>query len=53
MGTAAHMLLVDDDPQTRELLSGLLGKNGVDIAGNGGAMKRVLGEARMHLIVLD
>ncbi len=48
MRTAARILLVDDDRQTRELLSRFLGKNGVDVPGNAGAMKRVLEQTRIH-----
>ncbi|MGE0848469.1 MAG: response regulator [Hyphomicrobiaceae bacterium] len=55
MDDAAHILVVDDDREIRELLSRFLRKNGyrVDVAGNGRDMKRVLDGARIDLIILD
>lgn len=55
MDTAAHILVVDDDRDIRELLSRFLSKNGyrVDVAGNGRDMKRVLEASRIDLIILD
>jgi len=55
MDDAAHILVVDDDREIRDLLSRFLRKNGyrVDVAGNGRDMKRVLDGARIDLIILD
>lgn len=55
MDTAAHILVVDDDRDIRELLSRFLRKNGyrVDVAGNGRDMRRVLEASRIDLIILD
>lgn len=55
MSNAAHILVVDDDREIRELLSRFLRKNGyrVDVAADGNEMKRLLDAARIDLIVLD
>ena len=55
MSTAAHILVVDDDREIRDLLSRFLRKNGyrVDVAADGNDMKRVLEAARIDLIILD
>lgn len=55
MSTAAHILVVDDDREIRDLLSRFLRKNGyrVDVAADGNEMKRMLDAARIDLIVLD
>lgn len=51
----AHVLIVDDDPQIRLLLSRLLRSNlyRVSAAANGAEMKDVLASAPIDLIVLD
>jgi two-component system OmpR family response regulator len=50
-----HILIVDDDSEIRLLLSGFLQKNGfrISMAAEGRAMRRVLAEARIDLILLD
>ncbi len=55
MSTSAHILVVDDDREIRDLLSRFLRKNGyrVDVAADGNDMRRVLDGARIDLIVLD
>ncbi len=55
MSTAAHILVVDDDREIRDLLSRFLRKNGyrVDVAADGNEMKLLLENARIDLIVLD
>lgn len=55
MSTSAHILVVDDDREIRDLLSRFLRKNGyrVDVAADGNDMKRQLEAARIDLVVLD
>ena len=55
MTEAAHILVVDDDREIRTLLTEYLQKNGfrVTAVGEGKAMRRVLGEGHVDLIVLD
>jgi len=55
MDGAAHILIVDDDREIRDLLSRFLRKNGyrVDVAPDGHEMKRVLEGARIDLVILD
>ncbi|MDZ7752912.1 MAG: response regulator [Gammaproteobacteria bacterium] len=56
MSTAPdHILVVDDDPEIRQLLSTYLEKNGLRVttAADGPAMWRVLERSRVDLIVLD
>lgn len=55
MDSAAHILVVDDDREIRDLLSRFLRKNGyrVDVAADGHEMKRVLDGARIDLVILD
>ncbi len=55
MERSAHILVVDDDKEIRNLLSKFLTKNGlrVSLAGDGREMRRVLAEAKIDLIVLD
>ncbi|MFM9848061.1 MAG: response regulator [Hyphomicrobiaceae bacterium] len=55
MSTSAHILVVDDDREIRDLLSRFLRKNGyrVDVGADGSDMKRILEGARIDLIVLD
>ena len=50
-----HILVVDDDPDLRELLRIYLGANGfvVDVAGDGVAMHKVLARGMPDAIVLD
>jgi two-component system OmpR family response regulator len=55
MSNGAHILVVDDDHEIRTLLAEYLEKNGlhVSVARDGREMRRVLGRARVDLIVLD
>jgi two-component system, OmpR family, response regulator len=55
MTDAAHILVVDDDREIRTLLSDYLQKNGfrVTAVGDGKAMRRVLDQTLVNLIVLD
>ena len=55
MNTSAHILVVDDDREIRDLLDKFLGKHGyrVTTAADGREMKKVLGDARIDLVVLD
>jgi len=55
MDRSAHILVVDDDREIRNLLSKFLTKNGlrVSLAADGREMRRVLAEAKIDLIVLD
>ena len=55
MSVSAHILVVDDDREIRDLLSRFLRKNGyrVEVAADGNDMKGVLERARIDLIVLD
>ncbi|HET6970003.1 MAG TPA: response regulator [Phenylobacterium sp.] len=52
---ARHILVVDDDTQLREQISGYLAEYGyqVHVAGDAKAMDRVLGAAPIDLVVLD
>ena len=52
---APHILIIDDDPEIRNLLAGFLQKNGFRVTGGGDgrAMRRALAEARIDLILLD
>jgi two-component system phosphate regulon response regulator OmpR len=53
--SAAHILVVDDDPALCELLSDYLGESGyaVATAGDGNAMRRALARGMPDAIVLD
>jgi two-component system OmpR family response regulator len=55
MQGGAHILVVDDHREIRELVSRALAKEGfrVSTAGDGRAMHKVLDEARIDLILLD
>jgi two-component system OmpR family response regulator len=55
MDGGAHILVVDDDREIRDLLSRFLRKNGyrVDLAADGHEMRRVLESARIDLVILD
>jgi len=55
MSLSAHILVVDDDREIRDLLSRFLRKNGyrVEVAADGNDMKRLLEAARIDLVVLD
>ena len=50
-----RILIVDDDPELRELLRGYLGDNGyaVDAAADGAAMRRMMATAMPDLVILD
>ena len=50
-----RILIVDDDPELRELLRGYLGGNGfaVDVAGDGAAMRQRIAAAAPDLVILD
>ncbi len=52
---SSHLLIVDDDPEIRLLLTNFLQKNGfrVTAAAEGRAMRRALTEARIDLVLLD
>jgi len=55
MQGAAHILIVDDHREIRELVSRALAKEGfrVSAAADGRAMRKVLADGRIDLIVLD
>jgi len=55
MNTTAHILVVDDDREIRDLLDKFLGKHGyrVTTAADGREMKKVLADSRIDLVVLD
>ena len=55
MSSAAHILVVDDDREIRDLLSRFLRRNGyrVDVAADGNEMKHMLEGAGIDLIILD
>jgi two-component system OmpR family response regulator len=55
MSASAHVLIVDDDREIRDLLGRFLRKHGyrVDSAADGRAMMRLLEAGRFDLIVLD
>jgi DNA-binding response OmpR family regulator len=50
-----HILVVDDDPQIRGLLTEYLGENGlrVSAASNGQAMSQILADEAIDLVILD
>jgi two-component system OmpR family response regulator len=55
MSGAAHILIVDDDREIRDLLSRFLAKHGyrVSTAADGRAMHRALADAAVDLVILD
>jgi DNA-binding response OmpR family regulator len=55
MNPPSRILVVDDDPALRELLSAYLTDTGfvVDLAGDGAGMRRAIEQARPDAIVLD
>ena len=55
MNPSARILVVDDDPALRELLSAYLTDTGfvVDLAGDGAGMRRAIDAARPDAVVLD
>ena len=55
MHSEAHVLVVDDDQELRNLLSHFLRKHGlrVDVAASGGQMRRILGVTNIDLVILD
>jgi len=55
MNAAAHILVVDDHREIRDLVSRALSKEGfrVSAAANGRAMRKVMADGRIDLILLD
>ncbi len=55
MSTLTHILVVDDEPGIRELIQTYLGKEGyrVSAAENGEALRRVMAEETVDLVILD
>src|SRR5664280_3216905 len=55
MNAGPHILIVDDHREMRELVSRSLAKDGfrVSTAGDGNAMRKLLADARIDLILLD
>jgi two-component system OmpR family response regulator len=55
MTTGPHILVVDDHREIRELVSRILVKEGfrVSVAGDGTAMRKMLADSRIDLILLD
>src|SRR5450759_1858 len=55
MNSGSHILIVDDHREMRDLVSRALAKDGfrVSSAGDGKAMRKVLADARIDLILLD
>ncbi len=55
MNSPAHCLVVDDDPEIRELVAAFLGRHGyrVTTAADGRAMFRTLEDGRIDLVILD
>ena len=51
----SHILVIDDDPQIRTLLSEYLGENGlqVSVASSGKEMMKILNDEAIDLVVLD
>ena len=51
----SHILVIDDDPQIRTLLSEYLGENGlqVSVASNSAGMSKILNDETIDLVVLD
>ncbi len=52
---SAHILIVDDDREIRDLLSRFLGKHGyrVSVAGDGRGLRKTLAEGAIDLVILD
>ncbi|MBL8660234.1 MAG: response regulator [Rhodospirillales bacterium] len=52
---SAHILIVDDDREIRDLLSRFFAKHGyrVSVAGDGRGMRKVLADAAVDLVILD
>ncbi|MEQ8192914.1 MAG: response regulator, partial [Rhodospirillales bacterium] len=55
MTTAPHILIVDDHKEIRDLVSRILSKDGfrVSAAADGRAMRKLLADSRIDLILLD
>jgi two-component system, OmpR family, phosphate regulon response regulator OmpR len=55
VSTLTHILVVDDEPGIRELIQTYLGKEGyrVSAAENGEALRRVMAEETVDLVILD
>jgi two-component system, OmpR family, response regulator len=55
MNGAQHILVVDDDPALRKLVSDFLTRNGyrVSVAHDGVAMKKTMKASRIDLVILD
>ncbi len=55
MAKSPHILIVDDDRELRQLLTGFLTRHGyrADAAADGRAMARLMETSRFDLVVLD
>ncbi|WP_047258656.1 response regulator [Chromobacterium subtsugae] len=55
MSQASRLLIVDDDPDLRDLLSDYLSRQGMIVAavGDGDAMNRILAEQSFDILILD
>ncbi|KUM04414.1 response regulator [Chromobacterium subtsugae] len=55
MSQASRLLIVDDDPDLRDLLSDYLSRQGMVVAavGDGDAMNRILAEQSFDILILD
>lgn len=55
MSDQAHVLVVDDEPELREMVEEYLGKQGfkVTTAANGAAMREIVAEQPIDLVLLD
>jgi two-component system OmpR family response regulator len=55
MTTSPHILVVDDHREIRDLVSRALTREGfrVSLAGDGAAMRKILADARIDLVLLD
>lgn len=55
LSPSAHILIVDDDREIRDLLSRFLSRHGyrISVAGDGRAMRRVVADAAVDLVILD
>ena len=55
MSRPEHLLVVDDDPEIRDLLARYLARNGyrVSVAGDADSLRRALAADRVDLVILD